>query len=703
MTFHGCSALALAAPLSLALATPAHAQEAGDPAPPIPTEVPPVSDGTPAAGTEQRLVYTPAEFTRFAPRNAFEMLQNVPGFTVELESLERGLGQASGNVLINGQRLTSKSDTIEGQLARIPIGNVVRIELVEGSTLNIPGLSGQVANVVSHGGGHPSGRFDWRPQWASVAPLRLTQGDISISGQTGRLEYAFALGNDSLYTGTEGPNLIVEAGGLVDRRFSASEGYNDLPKVSITLQYDLGAGARANLNVTGGMTINRMDEIEYRTDTALPAFEELLSSSTDGYNYEISGNVELPLGPGSLKLIGLESYRRSDFVSDAQVIIGGGLPTGSRFLRGRDEGERIGRGEYRWSLWGAEWQFSLEAAYNRLNNLSDLFRLDGTGAFVPVPFPAGTGGVREARYEGILSYGRPLSPIMSLQVALGGEISEISQTGPNALSRIFRRPKGSVNLAWAPIDNLDLSLRVSRKVGQLEFSDFLAGVNLTQGNSDAGNNQLRPPQSWEGELKGSYNLGEWGSATVKLFHHLIQDYVTIIPLTGGGESRGNVPSARNTGVHANATLHLDRLGVRGAKFDVRAFVERSRLDDPVTGLPRAFDRIKGSEIVVDFRHDIPASDWAYGGQFRETEFLPYYRVAEEGLDFLNARFASVYIEHKDVFGLKVNLRAANLDGGGAVLIRSVYSGPRNTAPLLFTEDRQRTIGTIVSMSISGTF
>ena len=50
--------------------------------------------------------YVPADFTRFAPRNALEMLENVPGFVIRAEVVERGLGQATGNVLLNGQRLS---------------------------------------------------------------------------------------------------------------------------------------------------------------------------------------------------------------------------------------------------------------------------------------------------------------------------------------------------------------------------------------------------------------------------------------------------------------------------------------------------------------------------------------------------------------------------------------------------------------------
>ena len=57
---------------------------------------PPVS--APVAG---KRVFTPADFARFAPKNALDMLQQVPGFSIRGADQERGLGQASENVLLN--------------------------------------------------------------------------------------------------------------------------------------------------------------------------------------------------------------------------------------------------------------------------------------------------------------------------------------------------------------------------------------------------------------------------------------------------------------------------------------------------------------------------------------------------------------------------------------------------------------------------
>ena len=95
---HGICSSAVAAVLALASASPAGAQETGDAPPPQADEAaPPAVASADAATTGERLVYTPEDFARYAPRSALDMLQQVPGFNIESEGNRggqaRGLGQ----------------------------------------------------------------------------------------------------------------------------------------------------------------------------------------------------------------------------------------------------------------------------------------------------------------------------------------------------------------------------------------------------------------------------------------------------------------------------------------------------------------------------------------------------------------------------------------------------------------------------------
>ena len=105
----------------LLAAWPAHAQEGtGDTVPAQETAddaLPPAPDAVEASSGAR--VFTPLDFARFAPRNALDMLEEVPGFTIRGEDGARGLGQASANVLIDGERITNKSEGVFTQLSRI--------------------------------------------------------------------------------------------------------------------------------------------------------------------------------------------------------------------------------------------------------------------------------------------------------------------------------------------------------------------------------------------------------------------------------------------------------------------------------------------------------------------------------------------------------------------------------------------------------
>ena len=75
-------------------------------------------------GTTEKRIYVPADFARFAPKTAYDMLVQVPSFTIRSADTERGLGQASENVLINGQRVADKSGGAIDQLKRASAGAV---------------------------------------------------------------------------------------------------------------------------------------------------------------------------------------------------------------------------------------------------------------------------------------------------------------------------------------------------------------------------------------------------------------------------------------------------------------------------------------------------------------------------------------------------------------------------------------------------
>jgi hypothetical protein len=675
------------------------------PTPATPTTAAAGSADFPGAPTGNHQVYQANYFARYSPKNAQDMLNQVPGFSVTGGDQGRGLGEASVNVLINGERLNLKSESIFDRLQKISADKVDRIEIVDGATLKIPGLSGQVANVITKAGGI-SGQFEWdtrfRPGY--VRPMWIG-GNASISGSAKTLEYTLAIGNDFGTGAIKGPTNVYDPNGVLTehRDIHQSNVFNG-PKISGSLKWDGPGSSVLHLNGRYQYGIFNSNDIEERTvPGGVDRHYEYTPRDRDR-SYELGGDYEFKLGPGRLKLIGLDRYDHDRYREDVVFTYADGSPqTGGRYASVSTNKEKVARGEYNVSFLGGDWQISGEAAFNSYFGTAHLFDLAPTGDWTETPFPSGTGGVKEDRYESILTHSRQLAKNLSLQMGSGVEYSKLQQTGSMGLTRTFWRPKGSVNLAWNVEKGLDVSLTFARVVGQLSFNDFLARVDLDQGNGSAGNVNLVPPQSWELNFEAKKDLGAWGSTTLKAYGKWYQDYIEWIPLPGGVESRGNIDKATLYGVEWVSTFKLDPLGWKGAKIDADLIWEHTRLKDPLTGVTHQFSNERDRVANITLRDDIPNSDWAWGGGVQYSHVQPYYRMFETGFNYEGPAYTFAFIENKDVFGLKVRAQVFNLTNGRHYQGRTVYDAFRDTGSVLFRENGNQAVGLIYQISVKGKF
>jgi outer membrane receptor for ferrienterochelin and colicins len=273
------------------------------------------------------------------------------------------------------------------------------------------------------------------------------------------------------------------------------------------------------------------------------------------------------------------------------------------------------------------------------------------------------------------------------------------------VTRTFYRPKGFINLAWRPRPGLDISARIERAVGQLNFFDFVASGNVSAGTQNAGNANLVPPQSWNGQLQVTRNLGPWGTATARLYGRLITDIVDIIPIGANGQSPGNLPdSASVYGLQWTSTFNFDPLGWPGAKLDMNLQFQRTRLTDPITGERRAINENMTRQIDITLRYDQPGTQWAYGATVFQYRQSPYFRLDQSGHFLDTPGSLGLFVEHKDVFGMTVRASVDNLLGTNESFTRTFFDGRRNAtnSNILFIEDRDRFYGPVFTFSISGT-
>jgi len=108
----------------------------------------PVAAPSPALAAPQGVVSYPASyFARGNTNTALDMVNNLPNFTLDTGDSVRGFEGSAGNVLINGQRPTSKRDALDAVLQRIPASKVEHIDVIRGGA---PGIDMQGKTVIAN-------------------------------------------------------------------------------------------------------------------------------------------------------------------------------------------------------------------------------------------------------------------------------------------------------------------------------------------------------------------------------------------------------------------------------------------------------------------------------------------------------------------------------------------------------------------------
>lgn len=694
MSFGKISLVAFAALTTVASA--AGQEPTGDAPPAIPV---------PVNGAER---YAPADFSRFAPRTALDMVDKIPGFLIVTGTNggDRGLGAATENVLINGERIANKATDARTALARITAAEVAYIDIVDGAGLKVPGLTGQVANVIlvaSAGNGGFTTTIRWQPEWRPRLDKNWLNGEISTTGKIGGTNLTLSLKNEASRQGHWGPERVYDGDGVLLFTRDEFGAYNgDRPRLSAALARTTANGNKWNFNLGG--QLQRLDE-RVESVSERPAngiVREIFEFKEDEYNFDIGGDYELGLGKGRLKLIGLYRFEHSPFVDSFIVDRAIGGRTGERFKQTANEGESILRGEYSWRTGGGtDWQVAIEGAYNTLDVDSELATLQADGSFLPVIFGGERTKVEEKRGEASLNWGRSLASNLTAQINLGAEYSELASSGPGGLTRRFVRPKGKVALAWKVGSKTTINWFLQRRVDQLDFFDFASSVDVANGQGNGGNGLLVPPILNRTELEVVQDMGGWGNASIAFAYAYAQDLVDQVPLSPTTEGRGNLPPAHLYRISSKATLLLDRLGLKGARINSDVTWRRNRVRDPLTDQWR--DQSEGQDYVIDLslRHDVPGTNLAWGAGYFDEQYSPNLRLGAIESEYTEGPFVTAFVEHKNVAGFTVKLSYRNLANMKDGFNRTVFADRRD-GPVAFSEQRLRRFGRFFQLTVTGT-
>jgi outer membrane receptor protein involved in Fe transport len=631
------------------------------------------------AETSGNASYPASYFADGRPNTAFDMIGRLPGFTFDGgDPTVRGLDGASGNVLIDGHRPASKTDSLAEILARIPASSVLRIELIHGSMNGID-MQGRsvVANVVrrpeavteivalsrlkmfSDGRGKPAFKVD----------VSEREGSNAISGSI----YAFTDESDDNGNGhrivqffdgtpatTANVRIHIPDEAVYLRGGMQHELFGGLLLGNISINYETVRNLESDARTAPPSS---MPDDVFRTADATRSGELSLEYSRAlGHDADVKSVVLLslkyePIDSTALQSTGLTEFSVKPYSGESIV---------NTKLSYRDSD-------------ALSFQAGGEGAYNFLHTTTEFFQ-NG----VPFKLPNANVEVEETRAEIFATAVWRVWDELAIDAGLRVELSTISERGDSKRSESFLFVKPRMLLTWTPNADDQVHLHVEHLVGQLDFNEFAASANLAGGQINAGNANLRPAHGLLYELTFEHHFWTKGALVLTLARFDISDKIDQVSVRGFN-APGNIGRGYRQEIDLDSTVPLDRLGLSGGLLTGGfAWILSSHVVDPTTGAARFISGDVPFQAKVSLTGDVPLlkSTWTVG--FVSGNVQRSFRIDE--IDRLSYRslvnFSWLYQAAPD---FSVSLSCNYVPERRRDFVRTVFAGLRNHNSVAFID------------------
>jgi len=645
-------------------------------APVVPQAAPPPAQGS------RTTAYDAAFFGKYAPRTALDIVQRIPGFTLDLGNTAattgqdvRGFAGTAGNVVVNGQRPSTKSEPLDAYLSRIPASRVKRVEVGPGDLFGADYASkSQVANLILIEGGRGglSGN-------ASVTAERHYTGRVtptangSISLNRGPSTFNVAGDTAWIDESEEGADVVTDptTGQLIEFRRKKNVTNNYSPFVSAGWSLDQGPTDSANLNFRYHFDRFHLFQTAHVFPVGAPEHDDTLVEHYPTRSFEIGGDVTRPLAGGAIKFVGLATRQRRHTLDELDTgnlghteVVGG-----FQQLSQSQRNETLGR--LTWSnpkLLGFQFESGAEVAWNTLDFNLNLFNFDENGNKTRVDLPLDNARVTELRGEFWVNGSRPLTKTLRMDLGLNYETSRLQVSGDAMADRKLSFPKPSITLDWQPGNGWDAEMILRRTVAQLDFFDFISVADLASNQVSGGNANLQPQRSWEGRFSVEHPLFGQGKARLELGYNLISLLQDRILTPEGFDAPGNIGTGRQAFADLTLDAPLDRFW-KGLRVKLHGNVQRTRVEDPVSGDLRDFSGFFPTwQWDADVRRDL--GGLSYGFTASDSARTTIFRT-----DVLDTRwnagiYASAFVEYRPGPSRALRLDFNNISnvGGGRNLL-----------------------------------
>ncbi len=643
--------------------------------------------------------YAQEFFAPFNPVTAEDMVKRLPGFTLDSGDDRRGFAGAAGNVLINGERPSSKTPLAE-QLSRIAARDVLRIDIYSGggdrgdasgqtllADVRLKPRDAAATNtfVVQASQLDPSQSVNPLVVLTSGFKLGDVNFNVALQAQPsrrGRIEYDKRVETPAGALVSQGPEFLQ--GSYWEYKLSGRASWKPTEMDAFNL----------NAQITPSRDGRHTFSQTFNTASVLTQTDDSKVTGDDAWAAEVGGDWERRLSDEmSFKLIGLASDKHTGSSERYSTRFAAGAFRDTFIERGADSGEYLGRGVFSWKPDnGHAVDFGGEFAFNYLDSALDIRVQTVAGAINGTP-PVANTRVEETRSEAFVSDVWRLSDNLKIEAALTVETSTISQTGDATQERDFTYFKPRLGATWSPNAVNQLRFLLERDVAQLDFSEFASAVSLFDGTVDLGNPDLEPERTWRAQLDWEHRFGAKGVLFLSLFHDEVEDVQDQIPIAGLFDGPGNLGDGRRTGMKIDATAPLDAVGIKGGELRLKSTLQETRVDDPVTGESRRFSDEADWSYSIDYRQPVPEWKLVWGALYERGDNVQLFRLRELRTTEWDEANLDLYVETTAIPGLLVRFTVADVLLPQEVRERRFYTPDRtNPASLSSIETRAATGG-----------
>ncbi|GAB2919265.1 TonB-dependent receptor [Rheinheimera gaetbuli] len=607
--------------------------------------------------------YSQTELAHMSGQSALDIVKQVAGFRFVDSNSQRGLSNASGNVLINGLPVLNKSQSLADMLAGLSVSQLGAMEVyLAGHPFAAASQHTQVINLLRH---TAQPQISWRIAAGSALAMQQPQA-LSLQSSAVWLGWDHQLHVSREKDLLQSHSSFFQTGADSSPDLNGSEDYSDATKDS-------------NLAITSGKTLGNSYlqlnsqwqqqgyQERYRRrwlqDAAVAATEAINSQNNQqqfelGLDWQQQANDDYD---GWLwQISGLYRRQRSDYDSQTDTAEQDNNNIGLFSQRKTLTEQVIKFSSQQATLW---WQpeLGLELSQNRLN--ANTLMHGGL-----------TTTVQENRAEPYIASKIQLNAQWQWYAKLTGEYATLQTETQYYYQTQNRYLKPLIKLSHQRESGLQSTFTLQRKVEQLDFADFIPGLDNDFGREQAGNARLKPQQRLELSYELNYGVSDYWALNTALFWHKINDIHEFVQFDADSWGLANASQASYSGVDIKLNLASHWL-VQGSEITLNYSFREARYADPLTG-NRAISWLTPHSGDIELRKHADWYSWGLTIDFAnvETAFYP-----DEVYRQKNKATSDIYAEFSLRHGLTLEVTLKNLFGADYKYQRDVFMPDRSHA------------------------